>query len=58
MQEFIDLVAMFFERCLMFVQYDKIIHVTNVVFRFEFVFDVVVEFVEVDVGEELACPIA
>ena len=42
----------------MLVEDDEIVHVAYVVFRVEFVFDILVEFVEVDVGEELACPVA
>jgi len=37
---------------------DKIVDISDVVFYFQFVFDVLVKFIEVDVCEELACPVA
>lgn len=46
------------KRSFLLVEYDEVVDVANVLFCFELVFYVLVEFVQVDVGEELARPVS
>ena len=58
LQKVFDFSFIFLQRDFVLMQDDEVIDVAGVVFGFEFVLDELVEFVEVDVCEELACPVA
>lgn len=57
LEECVDLILVALERSFFLVEYEEVVDIADVTLRFECVFHVLVEFVEVDVGEELACPV-